>query len=154
MDIQGNHYCSRCLRSIPEEMICPYCSHNPEECYDEYLIEEGTLLNQGRYRIGVRFGENDEFCVYGAWNYEEGKPVMIKELFPKKMVSRNVMISDYIQILPGKSTEYLNLLKQYMNVQRIDENGLEILDKFLDNGFGYRVYHRKDFIVSYQEESM
>lgn len=139
MDILGDHYCSSCLHTLPDEQICPFCGHNPEEKYERYILEEGTLLNNRRYRIGVPNHEDNLYCYYGAWDYLQEKPVMIQEFFPKDLITRNILDSDDIIILKGKESLYWKKLNEYIQ-QSYYNKGKKIIDHFTENSFGYRIF--------------
>ena len=115
MNIKGKHYCSKCLKPISDEILCPFCGHNPETLFDSHLMEEGTLLADQRYRIGVIIKEDPMFCYYGGWDYCSEEPVIIHELFPKYLVSRNVLVSDTVLVSPEKKSEYDEMLHQFLD---------------------------------------
>ena len=139
MNINGKHYCSRCLAPIPDEIVCPFCGHDPEASFDSSLMEEGTLLSDQRYRVGVIIKENHLFCYYGGWDYYYNKPVIIKELFPKHMVSRNIFVSDNAIVSPELKLQYDKMLNYFL----CSVNDMFILHPaihtFLCNGFGYHI---------------
>ena len=56
MDISGVYLCSRCMRPIEEEAVCPYCGYDHREQENENpALSRGTLLN-GRYQLGSVIG--------------------------------------------------------------------------------------------------
>lgn len=140
MNIKGKYYCSRCLAPLPDETVCLYCGHDPEERYDSHLMEEGTLLSDQRYRVGVVITEDNWYCCYGGWDYWKGKPVLIKELFPKKLISRDILVSDNVVIPSGREKEYAEVLKQYINMGYRGVCTPAIIDAFYCNGFGYHIF--------------
>lgn len=142
MDIKGKHYCSRCLAPIFEEIVCPYCGHDPDEIYASCFMEEGTLLSDQRYRVGSIIKEDDFFCYYGGWDYLKDKPVIIKELFPKHLVTRDTFISDNIIIKPKKENQYKEMLNNFVDIWNDKTIAAKIINVFISNGFGYQIFDR------------
>lgn len=77
MNIGEKFICSRCLRYLEDEMICPFCGYNPESPVEQTILEEGTLLHNGRFQIGAVNKVDSEMVVYGAFDHARSKPVFI-----------------------------------------------------------------------------
>lgn len=95
MNIGETYYCSRCMREMEDEGICPYCGYNPMEGSDSDILEEGTLLYGKRYQLGTVIARDDQGVSYTAWDYRKEEPVVIREFFPA-YARRDVTVSDEV----------------------------------------------------------
>lgn len=56
MNIGEKFYCSRCMREVDNEGICRHCGYDPNQPAGRIALEEGTLLQNGRYQLGAVIG--------------------------------------------------------------------------------------------------
>lgn len=125
MNIGEKHYCSKCFSPLPEEMICPLCGHDPDEKISPTFLEEGTLLMHGRYQIGVPIQYDMQFCYYGAWDRLAGRPVVIKEFFPREMIYRDTTISDEINVRQEMWKQYQAASKAFLEDNTLENANIE-----------------------------
>ena len=98
MDISGVYLCSRCMRPIEEETVCPYCGYDHREQENENpALSRGTLLN-GRYQLGSVIGAGGFGITYAAYDEVLQTPVAIKEYFPREFASRDTEETDDLQV--------------------------------------------------------
>ena len=98
MDISGVYLCSRCMRPIEEEAVCPYCGYDHREQENENpALSRGTLLN-GRYQLGSVIGFGGFGITYAAYDEVLQTPVAIKEYFPREFARRDTEETDDLQV--------------------------------------------------------
>jgi len=145
MDIEGLYYCSKCMRRLEEEGVCPHCGydsfHTP---VDIQHLSEGTLLRE-RYLLGAVIGTGGFGVTYAAWDMNLSVPVAIKEYFPVKYAYRDAEESDDILLrAEGRSLFALGLerfrreaqvLAQFKNIPGI----VNVNECFDENGTAYIV---------------
>lgn len=144
MELGERYLCSRCLRELEEEGVCPFCGHDPDaEQEDTSVLVEGTTLQSGRYLLGAMIGRGGFGITYAAWDRSLQAPMAIKEYFPMRYAQRNVEESDEITITDegtyrvglrrfGREARVLSTLQ---NVQGV----VKVYDWFEDNNTGYIV---------------
>lgn len=155
MNIGENYFCSRCFCSLPEEMTCPQCGHDPDEVIASCFLEEGTLLAQGRYQIGVPIECNARFCYYGAWDHKSKVPVIIKEFFPRAVVSRDVSISNELYIHKEMLEQYAKELKQFIEKDPEDNlpNDGFIENRLIHHDVGYQIMKKEQTGIRSENDS-
>lgn len=161
MNIGECFYCSKCMKKIKEEMICPYCGHNPEHLTSENALEEGTLLQKGRYQLGTVLGSGGFGITYAAWDYTLCQPVAIKEYFPKSFISRNILENNCVTIIKEHQAAYEIGLRRFNREARIlsslqnIKNVVAVHDWFEANGTAYIVmeYVRGKNLEQYVKEN-
>lgn len=86
MDFDGNIYCPRCMRRLPdtdpEVSVCPLCGRSPTVSRPPMALDAGTLL-AGRYQLCDVIGQGGFGITYAAWDETLGMPVAVKEFFPR-----------------------------------------------------------------------
>lgn len=146
---------------IKEEMICPYCGHNPEHLTSENALEEGTLLQKGRYQLGTVLGSGGFGITYAAWDYALCQPVAIKEYFPKSFISRNILENNCVTIIKEHQAAYEIGLRRFNREARIlsslqnIKSVVAVHDWFEANGTAYIVmeYVRGKNLEQYVKEN-
>ena len=145
MDIEGVYYCSKCMRRLEEECVCPHCGHEPfHTTADIQHLSEGTFLKD-RYLLGAVIGTGGFGVTYAAWDMNLSVPVAIKEYFPVKYAYRDTEESD--DILPRGESNILfalgqerfrreaQVLAQFKNIPGV----VNIDECFDENGTSYIV---------------
>ena len=89
MNIGERFFCSKCLQEMEEEKICCYCGYDPTLHIDVNALEEGTLLQSGRYQIGAVWTKDDVGYTYGAYDHIEKKTRFLFEVFPQNNAVRD-----------------------------------------------------------------
>ena len=87
---------------MEEETVCPHCGYDPEEEADPSALEEGSLLQNGRYRLGAVLGKGGFGITYAAWDLTLGQPVAVKEYFPEGLCGRDISEGDDVNV-PGQN---------------------------------------------------
>lgn len=145
MNIGEKFYCSKCLKEIQEEAICPYCGYDHSSQNSPQMLEEGALLCDGRYQIGACIGAGGFGLTYAAWDLRLNQPVAIKEYFPMGLCDRDSR-EDY-KVLPVPETEgiyQVGLLRfireaRILGTLRNVKNVVPVLDWFDGNNTAYIV---------------
>lgn len=89
MNIGERFFCSKCLCELEEENICCYCGYDPTLQIDVDALEEGTLLQNGRYQIGAVRTKDNVGYTYGAYDHIERKTRFLFEVFPENNAVRD-----------------------------------------------------------------
>ena len=146
MNINEAFYCSKCLRKMEDEGVCPLCGYAEDEVvYDPQVLEEGTLLNDRRYRIGALIGRGGFGMTYAAWDQTLLSPVAIKEYFPEGFAARDVEESNEVEVREedrlvfgvglSNLTREAHILAALQNVEHV----VKVSDCFEENGTAYIV---------------
>lgn len=146
MDIDGVFYCSRCMRGIEREDLCPHCGHDPKHYReDPRYLPEGAYLRD-RYILGAVIGSGGFGVTYAAWDDNLGVPAAIKEYFPRDFAMRNIESTENpMEVLPAgdqqvpfrlglnRFRDEARVLAQFKNVTGI----VNINECFEENGTFY-----------------
>lgn len=145
MNIQERYYCSKCMRELAEECVCPFCGYDPMAPVSEWALEEGTLLQHGRYQLGAVIGAGGFGITYAAWDHTLQLPVAIKEYFPSSLAGRDTRISDDLVPAEESRTAYELGLERFRRESRIlaslqnVKSVVDIFDWFDGNQTAYLV---------------
>jgi formylglycine-generating enzyme required for sulfatase activity len=139
----------RCLNPIcrqdglsPSVDVCPKCNVILSWLMRD-LLQPGTLLYDGKYRINEPLGRGGFGVTYLAKDERLGRSVAIKEFFPREVVQRAPAGNKIIT--PSTQTEaFQHGIKHLMREGRIlaeldHPNVVRILDYFEENGTAYLV---------------
>ena len=108
------------MREIPyDENICHLCGYDQSEPQDSSALEEGTLLDEGRYQIGAVIGSGGFGITYAAWDFNLEQPAAIKEYFPIDLCSRDTTEDDTITTSPKTEGVYKLGLMRFIREARI-----------------------------------
>lgn len=119
MDIDGKLYCSRCMRQIEEETVCPFCQYDhKKERNNSSALERGTLLKE-RYQIGSVIGQGGFGITYAAWDETLDIPVAVKEYFPAYFVTRNTEYGDEVIVAENNRRQYLVGRQHFLRESRV-----------------------------------
>ena len=146
MNIGEKFYCPRCLKEIEDEgIICPHCGHDPAKIQNVHILEEGTLLQNGRYQLGASIGSGGFGITYAAWDIVLNQPVAIKEYYPLNMCERDAEEDMNVIINPGYEGLYQSGLFRFIREARILaalqnlKNVVPVLEWFEANNTAYIV---------------
>ena len=144
MEINGQYYCSRCMREMKEEGVCPHCGFDGSGERPPAVLEEGTLLN-GKYQLGAVIGKGGFGITYAAWDENLDRPVAVKEYFPSDLVTRDTGVSDEVVCVEAQETVFLegrlrferesHLLASLSDIPNV----VKVLDFFSENNTAYIV---------------
>lgn len=143
MNIGEKFYCSQCMREVENEGICQHCGYDPSQSVSRSALEEGTLLQNGRYQLGAVIGMGGFGITYAAWDYALSQPVAIKEYFLQNICERNVSESDEITINPEQESLFQIGQLRFSREARVlstlqsIKNVVAVLDWFEDNHTAY-----------------
>lgn len=146
MNIAENFYCSRCMREVDDDSItCPYCGYDPSQRRNVYALEEGTLLQNGRYQLGAVIGSGGFGITYAAWDITLNHPVAVKEYFPRTLCERDAEEDDSVIINPAHEGLYQSGMLRFIREARILatlqelKNIVPVLEWFEANNTAYIV---------------
>lgn len=145
MNIGDLFFCSKCMRKIEEEGICPYCGHDPDGPISKNALEEGSLLQNGRYQLGAVLGIGGFGITYAAWDHTLAQPVAIKEYFPQSLSERDIREADTVLVTEENRQPYevgllrfnreARILSTLQNIKSV----VTVHDWFETNGTAYIV---------------
>lgn len=161
MNIGEDFYCSKCMRRIEDDGICPFCGHDPDAAAGKSVLEEGTLLQNGRYQLGAVLGAGGFGITYAAWDWSLQQPVAIKEYFPKFMAERDSSKYNHVSVSEDDRIIYLKGLQRFGREARIlstlqnVKGVVTVYDWFEANDTAYIVmeYVRGQTIEAYVHEN-
>ena len=146
MNIGERFYCPHCLREIEEDgIICPHCGYDPAKIQNVHILEEGTLLQNGRYQLGASIGSGGFGITYAAWDLVLNQPVAVKEYYPLNMCERDAEEDSSVITNPGSEGLYQSGLLRFIREARILatlqnlKNVVPVLEWFEANNTAYIV---------------
>lgn len=81
--------CYNCMQPFSDGYdVCPYCGYMHNSANQQYYLPAGTILENGRYFIGLPVNAGGFGIVYKAWDLTLDKLMAIKEYFPGGIVTR------------------------------------------------------------------
>ena len=105
--------CLRCMRKIGNNMVCPYCRNESAKPQVDPYLPLKTVVG-GRYLIGKLIAENAEGYTYNAFDLETKKPVSIRELYPKGLLTRGE--DKYCLVNVGKASEFIDAKDAFLKL--------------------------------------
>lgn len=145
MNIGDKFYCSKCMRELDDECTCPYCGHDPSRIQSVRFLEEGTLLQNGRYQLGAVIGDGGFGVTYAAWDNVLDQVVAIKEYFPQILCERDSSVDDNVVVNPNHEDLYNHGLERFVREAKIlstlqdVKNVVPVLEWFSANNTSYIV---------------
>ncbi len=97
--------CLRCMRKIGNNTICPYCRNESSKPQKDPYLPLKTVVG-GRYLIGKLVSTNGEGSTYNAFDLEAKRPVTLRELYPKGLLTRGE--GNYCLVNVGKAAEFID----------------------------------------------
>ena len=105
--------CLRCMRKIGNNTVCPYCRNESGKPQNDPYLPLKTVIG-GRYLIGKLVSSNAEGNTYNAFDLEAKKPVSIRELYPKTLLSRGE--GNYCLVNVGKASEFIDTKDAFLKL--------------------------------------
>ncbi|MBP3655983.1 MAG: leucine-rich repeat protein [Clostridia bacterium] len=145
MDIDGSYYCSRCLRAIEAEGVCPHCGYDHRQQTNEPPALGMGVLLKGRYQLGCVIGCGGFGLTYAAWDETLQLPVAIKEYFPGDYAARENEYTDAVIVPEARRREYMIGLNQFLREARVlamlksTPGAVSVQDYFEENDTAYIV---------------
>jgi len=145
MNIGEKFYCSRCMREMEDEGICRHCGYDPNQTAGRSVLEEGTLLQSGRYQLGAVIGMGGFGITYAAWDYALSQPVAVKEYFLQNICQRDIHEGDEVMTGPEQESLFQVGKLRFSREARVlgtlqsIKNVVAVLDCFEDNNTAYIV---------------
>lgn len=107
--------CLRCMRKIGNSSVCPYCRNEKSAPQKEPYLPLKTVVG-GRYLIGKVVDSNGEGSTYNAFDMETKRPVTLRELYPKGLLSRGE--GNYCLVNVGKASEFIDAKDDFVKLWR------------------------------------
>ena len=107
--------CLRCMRKIGSSSVCPYCRNEKSAPQKEPYLPLKTVVG-GRYLIGKVVDSNGEGSTYNAFDMETKRPVTLRELYPKGLLTRGE--GNYCLVNVGKASEFIDAKDDFVKLWR------------------------------------
>lgn len=141
--------CPVCWKGQHVDGVCSSCNHTQTPTYERRAdaLPLFTLLKQ-RYVIGEVLGNGGFGITYSAWDTVNNERVALKELYPRKDVSRE-MDDITVKVLDGQEEYFETLIKRFQDeAELLQELGKEcdivgVYDRFSENG---TVYYTMEYL--------
>lgn len=105
--------CLRCMRKIGNNTSCPYCRDESNKPQKEPYLPLKTVVG-GKYLIGKVISSNGEGSTYNAFDLQAKKPVTLRELYPKGLLSRGE--GNYCLVNVGKASEFIDAKDSFLKM--------------------------------------
>lgn len=105
--------CLRCMRKIGNNTICPYCRNESSKPQKDPYLPLKTVVG-GRYLIGKLVSTNGEGSTYNAFDLEAKRPVALRELYPKGLLTRGE--GNYCLVNVGKASEFIDAKDSFIKL--------------------------------------
>ncbi len=154
--ISINKLCRKCMAEIEDQNTqCPVCGFDR----NSYQVDKTKLrldfILKGQYMVGVCVNVTMYEVTYAGWNLAYGGRVIIKELFPQKMVYREDHTNG--TVIPYEDGNYRNfdkVIDKYISSAKTAaamRESAHIIEFFKENGTAYCIMDcadDKDFLLS------
>lgn len=107
--------CLRCMRKIGSSSVCPYCRNEKSAPQKDPYLPLKTVVG-GRYLIGKVVESNGEGSTYNAFDMETKRPVTLRELYPKGLLTRGE--GNYCLVNVGKASEFIDAKDAFVKLWR------------------------------------
>ena len=106
MKYKNKIFCDFCFEEVADGSVCAKCGLTHETC----TVPEGALMPgvniQGKYIIGRVLEKTSSAIIYVAFSAEKDGPVLLKEYYPERMVSRSPGEEAVVPVSPDISSEF------------------------------------------------
>ncbi len=123
MNIGERFYCSRCLKELKDEGVCAGCGYDPSAPPVPDALEEGTLLDGGRFQIGAVRQRCRMGFLYGAYDHAGQRPLYLFEFFPGQYCARAAPYATAVVVTKGHEVTFdqtreklIQALRSFYNV--------------------------------------
>lgn len=82
-----DNLCLNCFEELTEGAVCPECGYDNDSATDFVFLAPKTLLKD-KYAVGVVQAQESDSVSYSGYDTQLDKRIIIREFFPKGMVSR------------------------------------------------------------------
>ncbi|MBR5442416.1 MAG: PASTA domain-containing protein [Clostridia bacterium] len=103
------------MRKIGSSSVCPYCRNEKSAPQKEPYLPLKTVVG-GRYLIGKVVDSNGEGSTYNAFDMETKRPVTLRELYPKGLLTRGE--GNYCLVNVGKASEFIDAKDDFVKLWR------------------------------------
>jgi len=138
IEINGKILCDGCFKELDKESECS-CGFSGNYANS---LQSGMIIN-GRFIVGKQVRESDTVKEYLCYDPQKSDTVLIKEFFPKMLVSRNgdnsVQIKDADDL-----TAYNSLMQRFIELMQIPQRlssdcFIKVENAFYENNTAYFV---------------
>lgn len=145
MELNGAFYCSRCMRKMEDDGVCPHCGLDNDRAENSAPALELYTLLDNRYQLGSVIGSGGSGITYAAWDEKLWIPVAVKEYYPAEWVTRDCSVTDEITVRQEFQRDYLIGKERFLRESRVlamlqEIPGIvKVYDSFEENQTAYIV---------------
>lgn len=145
MELNGAFYCSRCMRKMEDDGVCPHCGLDNDRAENSAPALELYTLLDNRYQLGSVIGSGGSGITYAAWDEKLWIPVAVKEYYPAEWVTRDCSVTDEITVQQEFQRDYLIGKERFLRESRVlamlqEIPGIvKVYDSFEENQTAYIV---------------
>ncbi len=138
-----DNLCVNCFEELTEGAVCAQCGYDNDSATDFIYLSPKTVL-QDKYVVGAVSGVESDSVSYSGYDKQLDKRIIIREFFPKGMVSRLEGSSEihvrqkYIGVIDKYKKEFLNLWTTLEKMHSLSAV-TPVYDVFEDNSTVYAV---------------
>lgn len=138
-----DNLCVNCFEELTEGAVCAQCGYDNDSATDFIYLSPKTVL-QDKYVVGAVSGVESDSVSYSGYDKQLDKRIIIREFFPKGMVSRLEGSSEihvrqkYIGVIDKYKKEFFNLWTTLEKMHSLSAV-TPVYDVFEDNSTVYAV---------------
>ncbi len=138
-----DNLCVNCFEELTEGAVCAQCGYDNDSATDFIYLSSKTVL-QDKYVVGAVSGVESDSVSYSGYDKQLDKRIIIREFFPKGMVSRLEGSSEihvrqkYIGVIDKYKKEFFNLWTTLEKMHSLSAV-TPVYDVFEDNSTVYAV---------------
>lgn len=143
--------CLGCMKETIGEQVCPYCGFDRSTEQPAPFLPLGVKLQQDKYLVGRKIGNNAEGARYIGYSETMHSPVIIHEFMPAGICGRAKGKTNVV-IRGGYEEQYKRLNDKFLSYYRTIASLRElsaiapVYDIFTENGVSYTVEEYYDSI--------